>query len=367
MEKSMKIFTKKIKHFNILNSGYILLFIFLLNNNYKDNQIGEFKLNNISYKESLIGINIFYQRNYFQLIINKLKIINEKDFYSKQIGFSKIENYNRNNKNQIFLHKNPNNDNINKYKINNKEKNKNNGEVDDYFIYKNIYTKLISGILIFLVLVININFPRLLILYLYFCYNYCCGCIRTGIYGGSFNPIHNGHIALARQMLDAGLMDEVWFVVSPLNPFKKENTDLLSDDLRLEMTKLALEGEPNMMANDFEFHLPKPSFTWQTLQAMTEQYPNREFVLIVGADNWQFFHLWYNYQGILDNYSVVVYPREGVDLDTNLLPKNVKLLNAQLYPISSTQVRQYIKEGKSIDNLIPKSIIPKAIKYYKGK
>ena len=206
-----------------------------------------------------------------------------------------------------------------------------------------------------------------LLFYIFFLYNYFCICIRTGVYGGSFNPIHNGHIALARQMINAGLMDEVWFFVTPLNPFKKESTDLLSDDLRLEMTKLALEGESNMMAQDFEFRLPKPSYTWQTLKALSEYYSNREFILIIGADNWQAFQFWKNYQDIINNYRIVVYPREGIDIDIKLLPENVKLINAELYPISSTQVRKNIKEGKPVDDLIPKNIINKAIKYYKGQ
>lgn len=188
---------------------------------------------------------------------------------------------------------------------------------------------------------------------------------RTGIYGGSFNPIHNGHIALARQMLDAGLMDEVWFVVSPLNPLKKAQTDLLSDELRLEMTRLALENEPQMIAQDFEFHLPKPSYSWLTLQAMSAQYPDRQFILIIGGDNWQIFPRWYHSQDILDNYSLVIYPREGIDIDASTLPDNVKLLNAPLYQVSSTQIRQRIKEGKSVSRLIPKSIIPKALQYYR--
>ena len=188
---------------------------------------------------------------------------------------------------------------------------------------------------------------------------------RTGIYGGSFNPIHNGHIALARQMLDAGLMDEVWFVVSPLNPLKKAQTDLLSDELRLEMTRLALENEPQMIAQDFEFHLPKPSYTWLTLQAMSAQYPDRQFILIIGGDNWLIFPRWYHSQDILDNYSLVIYPREGIDIDASTLPDNVKLLNAPLYQVSSTQIRQRIKEGKSVSRLIPKSIIPKVLQYYR--
>lgn len=224
-------------------------------------------------------------------------------------------------------------------------------------------------ILAFLILIIDIQkIPYLILNYFFFfsnCYCYCIH-IRTGIYGGSFNPIHNGHISLARQMIDAGLMDEVWFMVSPLNPFKKEQSDLLSDELRLEMTRLALEGEPKMIAQDFEFHLPKPSYTWQTLQALSEVYPDRQFILIIGGDNWQLFDRWFHYQDILNNYSLAIYPREGINIDVDSLPNNVKLLNAELYPISSTQIRKNIKEGKPINDLIPRSIIPKALKYYKG-
>jgi nicotinate (nicotinamide) nucleotide adenylyltransferase len=151
----------------------------------------------------------------------------------------------------------------------------------------------------------------------------------------------------------------------PLNPLKKAQTDLLSDELRLEMTRLALENEPQMIAQDFEFHLPKPSYTWLTLQAMSAQYPDRQFILIIGGDNWQIFPRWYHSQDILDNYSLVIYPREGVDIDISTLPDNVKLLNAPLYQVSSTQIRQRIKEGKSVSRLIPKSIIPKALQYYR--
>ena len=190
--------------------------------------------------------------------------------------------------------------------------------------------------------------------------------IRTGIYGGSFNPIHKGHIALARQMLDKGLMDEVWFVVSPQNPLKQSNSDLLADEKRLELARLALKNEQGMVAQDFEFHLPKPSYTWNTLQAMSAQFPDRQFILIIGADNWNLFPRWYHYQDILDHYSLVIYPREGTDIDASTLPENVKLLDAQLHKVSSTQIRQRIKEGKSVRNLIPKAILSKALEYYKS-
>jgi nicotinate-nucleotide adenylyltransferase len=166
-------------------------------------------------------------------------------------------------------------------------------------------------------------------------------------------------------MLDKGLMDEVWFVVSPQNPLKQSNPDLLADEKRLEMARLALKNEQGMVAQDFEFHLPKPSYTWNTLQAMSAQYPDREFILIIGADNWNLFPRWYHHQDILDHYSLVIYPREGTDIDACTLPENVKLLDAQLYKVSSTQIRQRIKEGKSVRNLIPKAILSKALEYYK--
>lgn len=167
-------------------------------------------------------------------------------------------------------------------------------------------------------------------------------------------------------MLDKGLMDEVWFVVSPQNPLKQSNPELLADEKRLEMARLALKNEPGMVAQDFEFHLPKPSYTWNTLQAMSAQYPNRQFILIIGADNWNLFPRWYHYQDILDHYSLVIYPREGTDIDASTLPDNVKILNAQLYKVSSTQIRQRIKDGKSVRNLIPKAILSKALEYYKS-
>src|SRR3712207_2697957 len=103
---------------------------------------------------------------------------------------------------------------------------------------------------------------------------------RTGIFGGSFNPIHMGHIALAHHIRRALSLDEIWFVVAPLNPFKTTNTDLLDDDLRLALTRKALEDQPCLVASDYEFHLPKPSYMWNTLQHLAADYPEREFVLI---------------------------------------------------------------------------------------
>ena len=104
---------------------------------------------------------------------------------------------------------------------------------------------------------------------------------KVGIYGGSFNPIHRGHIALARQMLRKAHLDEVWFLVSPLNPFKQASTDLLDDQTRLLLTRQALADEPRLVASDYEFHLPRPSYSWDTLQALSRDYPGHEFVLVI--------------------------------------------------------------------------------------
>lgn len=176
--------------------------------------------------------------------------------------------------------------------------------------------------------------------------------IKTGIYGGSFNPIHNGHIALAKAFLRLAALDEVWFVVSPQNPFKV-NDHLLDDRWRLRLTKAALQGETRLMANDYEFHLPKPSYMWHTLQSMSREYPDREFTLLIGGDNWTTFHRWYHADDILSHYSLAVYPRKDNPIDTATLPPNVQLINAELLDISSTEVRHRITKGQDISHLVP--------------
>lgn len=176
--------------------------------------------------------------------------------------------------------------------------------------------------------------------------------IKTGIYGGSFNPIHNGHIALAKAFLRQAALDEVWFVVSPQNPFKV-NDHLLDDRWRLRLTKAALQGETRLMASDYEFHLPKPSYMWHTLQSMSREYPDREFTLLIGGDNWTTFHRWYHADDILSHYSLAVYPRKDNPIDTATLPPNVQLINAKLLDISSTEVRHRITKGQDISHLVP--------------
>ena len=188
---------------------------------------------------------------------------------------------------------------------------------------------------------------------------------RIGVFGGSFNPIHTGHIALAQQIMKEATLDEIWFVVSPLNPFKTTNDDLLADDLRLGLTRKALQDEPRFMASDYEFHLPKPSYTWNTLKHLATDYPDRQFVLIIGADNWLAFDRWAEPTYILAHHEIAVYPRKGFPIDEASLPLNVHLVNTRLYPISSTDIRQRVKKGQSIDDLVPKNIHNEVLKLYR--
>ena len=178
---------------------------------------------------------------------------------------------------------------------------------------------------------------------------------RIGIFGGSFNPVHFGHIRLARQLRQLAGLDEVWLMVSPQNPFKVNET-LLDDDKRLQLVQLALKHEKGLVASDFEFRLPKPSYTWNTLQALATSFPEHEFTLLIGGDNWISFPKWYHADDILSHHSVVVYPRKDFDIDVSTLPPNVTVVNTKLIPISSTQVRRRIAEGKSIDRLVPKAV-----------
>lgn len=187
---------------------------------------------------------------------------------------------------------------------------------------------------------------------------------RIGIFGGSFNPIHVGHIGLARQIMAKAGLSEVWFVVSPLNPFKKSSSDLLDDDLRLLIAQKALQQEPHMRASDYEFRLPRPSYTWNTLAHLKQDYPADDFVLIIGADNWLAFDHWAKPDYILQNFEIVVYAREDCPIDATALPPGVSLIDAGLYPVSSTMIRQRVREGKPISGLVPDSIVNLVEKYY---
>ena len=177
---------------------------------------------------------------------------------------------------------------------------------------------------------------------------------KIGIFGGSFNPIHTGHIALAQAVLRQCALDEVWLMVSPQNPLKRNDADLLDDGLRFEMAQRALEDVDGVRACDYEFHLPKPSYTWNTLQHLTEDYPNYTFILLIGGDNWAHFQRWRHWQDILWHHDIIVYPR-GEYPGT---------IDVPLLPVSSTEIRQKVRAGESIEGLVPKAIEPLVRQYY---
>lgn len=180
---------------------------------------------------------------------------------------------------------------------------------------------------------------------------------KIGIYGGTFNPIHVGHIQIARTMTERGIVDEVWMMISPLNPFKQGSTDILPDNMRLALTEKALEGEERIVASDYEFHLPKPSYTWNTLQHLSCDYPDREFILLIGGDNWAHFERWRNWKDILRTYDVVVYPRDNYQ----------GTVDCPLLDVSSTQIRQRVRQGESISGMVPDSIAAMVNDYYRNR
>lgn len=179
--------------------------------------------------------------------------------------------------------------------------------------------------------------------------------IRTGIFGGSFNPIHQGHIGLAKAILRQNLADEVWLMVSPQNPLKQQH-DLLPEDIRLHLAQLAIDDAPGITACDFEFFLPRPSYTWQALRALRAAHPQREFSLIIGADNWHIFPRWAHHEELL-TYNIIMYPREEYPVDRNTLPPNVRMVDAPLFPYSSTQIRQALQQGDDVSTMLAPQVI----------
>lgn len=178
---------------------------------------------------------------------------------------------------------------------------------------------------------------------------------RIGIFGGSFNPIHTGHIALAQAVQKQCGLDEVWLMVSPQNPLKRNDSDLLDDQLRLQIAQKALEGVEGVKACDYEFHLPKPSYTWNTLQHLTKDYPDHTFILLIGGDNWAHFQRWRHWKDILWHHDIVVYPRDEYQ----------GTIDVPLLPVSSTEIRQKVRAGESIKGLVPDGVIPLVEQYYR--
>ena len=181
---------------------------------------------------------------------------------------------------------------------------------------------------------------------------------KVGIYSGSFNPIHHGHVMLANYLVEFSDLDELWFVVSPQNPLKKKE-DLLDDDERLKMLQLALGDDSRFHVCDIEMHLPTPSYTINTLTALSEQYPDYEFVFICGMDSLQNFPNWREYQKILDNFRLLVFPRAGYDGGELTHHPNVTVVETPIIEISSTFIRDCVKNGKDVRHFMPE----KAFRY----
>ena len=178
--------------------------------------------------------------------------------------------------------------------------------------------------------------------------------IRTALFGGTFNPLHNGHLAIVRSVMEQGLADEVWLLVTPCNPWKKDQ-ELPDDRLRYDMVAKAVKDMEHVFASDYEFNLPKPSYTANTLRHISADYPDREFILTIGADNWVKFHNWRESDYILSNYQIVVYPRKGYPIDS--VSEDVFILDCPLLDISSQEIRQMIKDGKHIDESVHASVL----------
>ncbi|WP_134355107.1 nicotinate (nicotinamide) nucleotide adenylyltransferase [Flavobacterium psychrophilum] len=184
--------------------------------------------------------------------------------------------------------------------------------------------------------------------------------MKIGLYFGTFNPIHIGHLIIANHMAENSDLDQVWMVVTPHNPLKKKDT-LLDDYQRLHLVNLATEDYPKLKPSDIEFKLPQPNYTVNTLAHLQDKFPSYEFSLIMGEDNLNSLHKWKNYEAILQNHQIYVYPRLNTDTIDNqfINHQKIHIIKAPIVEISSTFIRENIKNKKNIQPLLP----PKVWKY----
>jgi len=178
----------------------------------------------------------------------------------------------------------------------------------------------------------------------------------VGLFFGSFNPIHIGHLIISNTIYEYTDINEVWFVVSPLNPLKRHSKSLIHEFDRIDMVERAIEDQPHFKAKDIEFHLPKPNFTIDTLVYLEEKYPKDNFKLIIGEDNLSNFTRWKNYNQILQNYGLIVYPRPDTKENSFKDHPNVTIVDAPRIDISASFIRKSIKNGKSIKYLVPEKV-----------
>lgn len=189
--------------------------------------------------------------------------------------------------------------------------------------------------------------------------------MKVGLFFGSFNPIHIGHLIIANIMVEQTDLDRSWFVVSPQNPFKKKNS-LLHEFDRYDLVRTAIHDNFNLEVSDVEFQMPKPSYTVDTLTYLSEQHPEHEFYLIIGSDNLPSFHKWKNHEVILQRYGLKVYIRPGHEKHPLFDHPHVAVVDAPLLDISATYIRNLVKDGKSIRYLVPDAVeeLVRAKKFY---
>ncbi len=179
--------------------------------------------------------------------------------------------------------------------------------------------------------------------------------MKVGLFFGSFNPVHIGHLVIANYMVEFTDIEQLWFVISPQNPLKKKKT-LLSDFDRYDLLEKAIGKQDKYRISDVEFNMPKPSFTIDTLTYLKERHPNNEFILIMGSDSLVNFHKWKNYREIISSYQRYVYPRPGTDKRFCEQAENIKTVDAPLMEISSSFIRKTIKEEKDLYYFLPEKV-----------
>lgn len=179
--------------------------------------------------------------------------------------------------------------------------------------------------------------------------------MKVGLFFGSFNPIHHGHLIIGQYMLDQAKLDEVWFVVSPQNPLKK-GKDIMDPKHRLAMVKLAIKGNPKFKASDVEFDMPVPSYTAYTLNKLTDKFPKNEFVLIMGTDNLQHFESWKDHEQILMNHEILAYFRDGATGGEFAKNQKVRVMKGPMLNLSATFIRGLTRMGRSIRYLVPDEV-----------
>lgn len=182
--------------------------------------------------------------------------------------------------------------------------------------------------------------------------------MRIGIFGGSFDPIHSGHAIIAHHIITSGVVDQLWLMVSPQNPLKVDKKQQVADTDRLRMVEMVTRPLEGVETSAFEFSMPKPSYTIDTLNALQEKFPDDEFYLVIGADNWEVFGKWRNSAEILAKYHILIYPRLGYEVNIpDEMQERVSLIDAPIIELSSTLVRERLAHGKSVRYYVPDEVL----------